>query len=312
MIGGYCLCGETNFEKFFIFRGAGGNGKSVLGETWLTVWGDYAINTDYFTWVTGSRTNWGMARLPGRRMYLCSEVPKDSQLNVTLVKNVASGDRLTAEAKYQEPFEFEPQGKLIFLCNHIPNITDFSNAMPRRMVIIPFNFTTTPQQKDVRLKAKILAESSGVLNRLLEGYYMVMEDQFTNLPAPVLEENREHLLDVDWLSAFLESEFIIDDRGKVSNKEIQVRYENWAMLKNERVERSIRIILKALKEKGYSKSHTKEGDFIKGLRLKPDTDAAVKVENFQTLQDNLKREQAANAKGGIGIEVFTNKLEGKQ
>jgi putative DNA primase/helicase len=302
-MGGYCLDGDQVFEKFFVLRGAGGNGKSVWGESLLHIFGDYGINTSYDTWINNNSKNWGLGRLPGKRFILCSEVPPNATLNATIVKNFVSGDAVTAEEKFQRPFDFIPQGKLMFLVNHIPNVTDYSNAITRRMIIVPFDYVPTEDKRDPHLKAKIFAEASGVLNRLLEGYYMLQEEGFKNLPPEIVDECREFTFEVDWLSAFLDSEFIKNDKARVSYKDIRERYDNWAMLKNEKEGRSTRIITKAFREKGFKKVHSNDGEYIVGLQLRQDSEAAMKIADYAEMQEQFKKEMAANQKGGAGVGV---------
>ncbi len=272
---GWCLSGDTLYEKFFFFKGSGGNGKSVLGEAMLYIFGDYGDSTSYEAWITNTAKNWEMAQLPGVRYINCSEVPPSCKLNTPLLKKFVSGDTVQAEAKYMRPYNFKPQGKLIFLVNHIPYINDMSNATMRRMVIIPFQFE--PAVIDVNLKAKIIAEASGILNRLIEGYYLAKTEQFQILPEPVQKELKEIQYEMDYLAAFIDSECILDKKNKVLNEELDRRYRVWAQINNEDDTRSLRAILKALRDKGFEKYRTADKQYVCGLRLKTDTPAAEKL-----------------------------------
>jgi putative DNA primase/helicase len=275
---GWCLGGDTSYEHFFMLKGAGCNGKSVLGESLLYIFGDYGKSTSYDTWISGNNKCWEMAQLPGIRYINCSEVPPHCRLNTPLIKKFVSGDMVTAEAKYVSPFNFKPQGKLIFLVNHIPYINDLSNATLRRLVIVPFDFV--PDNKDIHLRAKIIVEANGILNRLLEGYYSLRNNGFEQ-PPEVVHEQEELIFEMDWLSAFLKSEFEFDKNAMETNEAIDHRYRVWAELNNEDETRSLRAILKVLREKGYQKYRVDGKQYIKGLRLKTDTVAAEKVSNFE-------------------------------
>ena len=58
---------------------------------------------------------------------------------VAIFKKVVTGNRIKAERKGQDPFEFEPYTKLIASANDIPRMKDKTGAVLRRLVIIPFN-----------------------------------------------------------------------------------------------------------------------------------------------------------------------------
>lgn len=58
---------------------------------------------------------------------------------VAVFKKIVTGDRIKAERKGQDPFEFNPYTKLLFSANDIPRMKDKTGAVLRRLVIIPFN-----------------------------------------------------------------------------------------------------------------------------------------------------------------------------
>ena len=58
---------------------------------------------------------------------------------VAVFKKVVTGNRIKAERKGQDPFEFNPFVKLLFSANDIPRMRDKTGAVLRRLVIIPFN-----------------------------------------------------------------------------------------------------------------------------------------------------------------------------
>ena len=67
---------------------------------------------------------------------------------VSIFKKVVTGNRIKAERKGMDPFEFNPYVKLLFSANDIPRMKDKTGAVLRRLVIIPFNATFTDQDPD--------------------------------------------------------------------------------------------------------------------------------------------------------------------
>lgn len=104
---------------------------------------------------------------------------------VAMFKKIVTGNRIKAERKGQDPFEFNPYIKLLFSANDIPRMKDKTGAVLRRLVIIPFNATFTKEDPDYDafIKYKLVEqESVEYLIRLgLTGLRRVLENQgFTN------------------------------------------------------------------------------------------------------------------------------------
>ena len=73
---------------------------------------------------------------------------------VAMFKKIVAGNRIKAERKGQDPFEFNPYIKLLFSANDIPRMKDKTGAVLRRLVIIPFNahFTSDLPDYDPEIK----------------------------------------------------------------------------------------------------------------------------------------------------------------
>lgn len=65
------------------------------------------------------------------------EIPDDE------LKSITSGEPVTAEKKFCDPFEFAPYSTFWLASNHLPRTRDFSAAFFRRALVIPFNNTFT-------------------------------------------------------------------------------------------------------------------------------------------------------------------------
>ena len=69
-------------------------------------------------------------------------------LNVSLFKQVCTGNRCRGKFLYNDPFDFYPYATLIFSANSIPRIKDPTGAVTKRMIIIPFNAVFTKDDPD--------------------------------------------------------------------------------------------------------------------------------------------------------------------
>lgn len=81
---------------------------------------------------------------------------------VSIFKKIVTGNRIKAERKGQDPFEFNPFIKLLFSANDIPRMKDKSGAGLRRLVIIPFNatFGKSDPDYDPFIKYKLIEKDS--------------------------------------------------------------------------------------------------------------------------------------------------------
>ena len=173
---GLCLTGRTRDQHWFFLFGVGGNGKSTLVNCARELLGDYARNASYTTFVSSrfigdsEAPSPGMARLAGARFITASEPKRGARLDLEKIKDFTGGEPVTARLLRKDPFEYTPAGKLVFVGNHLPNITDTDDGTWRRPVLIPFTVKLEdvgPLDRD--FPAKLRRELPGILNRLVQG-----------------------------------------------------------------------------------------------------------------------------------------------
>ena len=109
----------------------------------------------------------------------------NGKMDVSIFKQLVSGEPVDARLPYGEPFTLVNYGKLIFNCNQLPTSVEHTHAFFRRFLIIPFEVTIPEEQQDDQLAEKIIkSELSGVLNRVLEGLKRVLKQRrFTKSEA---------------------------------------------------------------------------------------------------------------------------------
>lgn len=97
------------------------------------------------------------AKIAGKLANIGDDIADDfiDAEKTSMIKKITTGERITAENKGKDPFEFVPYAKMIYSANDIPRMKDRSGALIRRMVIIPFNATFTDETKDPFLREKL-------------------------------------------------------------------------------------------------------------------------------------------------------------
>ena len=87
---------------------------------------------------SGQQTN-DLARLPGVRLALASELEDGLRWNEALIKSLTGGDTFVARFLYREFFEFVPVFKLFVAGNHRPVVRGTDEGFWRRFQLVPFN-----------------------------------------------------------------------------------------------------------------------------------------------------------------------------
>ena len=148
-----CLSGENRDQKFDVWTGGGGNGKSVLIDLMNRLLGDYAgsLPVQMLTKKRGGaeEANPAMAGTKGKRLVVMSEPERNEEINVGLMKELTGGDRIKARHLFKDCFEFIPHFKLLTMCNDLPNITADDNGTWRRVHVTPFESTFTDNRDKV-------------------------------------------------------------------------------------------------------------------------------------------------------------------
>ncbi|HEX4000196.1 MAG TPA: phage/plasmid primase, P4 family [Pirellulales bacterium] len=179
---GYFLTGSVREQKLPIWHGLGGNGKSILMELLLFIFGSYGLKAPAKLLMAGrDRHPTEIAALFRKRAAFCSETDENGRLDEAIVKSLTGGDRITARRLYQDFTEFDPTHKLVLVTNHRPAIRGSDNAIWRRIQLVPFNVTIEEARQNKDLSKELVQEAPGVLAWLVRG---CLEWQRKGLNAP--------------------------------------------------------------------------------------------------------------------------------
>ena len=135
---GYCFYRRNELGKAFILTGDKNNGKSTFLDIVKTILGDKNISALDLKEL-GDRFNTSM--MFGKMANIGDDIGDDflQGSQVSIFKKIVTGNRIKAERKGQDPFEFNPFIKLLFSANDIPRMKDKTGAVLRRLVVMPFN-----------------------------------------------------------------------------------------------------------------------------------------------------------------------------
>jgi putative DNA primase/helicase len=180
--------------------GSGANGKSVLLSVVTALLGRAnvtAVQPSQFD------NKFQRAHLHGKLANIVTEIKEGAELPDDVLKGIVSGELTTAEHKLKPPFDFEPFVTCWFGTNHMPHSRDFSDALFRRAIVVTFNRKFYGEDRDPKLKDKLLEELPGILNMSLSGIADVFLNDFIE-PASCITAKKEWRLQCDQVGRFVE------------------------------------------------------------------------------------------------------------
>lgn len=158
---GYCFYRRNELGKAFILTGDKSNGKSTFLDCMKAILGEQNISALDLKEL-GDR--FSTAMMFGKLANIGDDIGDDflQGSQVSIFKKIVTGNRIKAERKGQDPFEFNPFIKLLFSANDIPRMKDKTGAVLRRLVIIPFNatFSKDADDYDPYIKYKLIEPDS--------------------------------------------------------------------------------------------------------------------------------------------------------
>ena len=207
---GYCLWGKRPEQIIQFLVGDGGDGKSVLLETFRKALGDYQITLSATTFSAKNPAAIpnDVARLSGARFAGVSELPKGLHVNTQLMKGISGGDTLSARFLHQEFFDFEPEAVLLFVTNFYPFIDVEDKAFLRRVRLLRFPKNFSENQPDLRLPEKLARELPGVINWALQGFQLYQCEGLVPT-ASMIEELRRYNKFINPLDGFYEDKILV-------------------------------------------------------------------------------------------------------
>lgn len=225
---GYALTGVTLEQVLFLLYGIGANGKSTFLETLRRVFGEYARQADFTSFLTRKNDTIrnDLARLAGARLVSAIEVEEGRKLSEALVKQATGGDTITARFLFKEFFEFGPEFKLFLAVNHKPVIRGTDYAIWRRIRLIPFAVMIPPERQDKDLLEKLLTERTGILAWAVRGC-LAWQKRGLEAPEDVLNATQAYREEMDVLGDFLSERCVQSKTAWATAKDLYDAYVNW-------------------------------------------------------------------------------------
>jgi putative DNA primase/helicase len=261
---GYSLMAHCKHETFLILVGNGANGKSVLLAVLEQLCG--SANTAGVQPSQFDRS-FQRAHLHEKLVNIVTEIRQGETIDDASLKGIVSGEPTTVENKFKDPFVMRPFATCWFGTNHMPHTRDFSDALFRRAMVVPFNNTFKPElgNCDTNLKFDLFKELPGILNLALKAYSAAITRGIFTTPESCLTARRAWRLEADQVAQFVDERCDVGDDCSERSSQLYYNYRYWAM------DQGINRIMtqKGFSERlirlGYNKKKDKSGATFYGL-----------------------------------------------
>ncbi|WP_226578830.1 phage/plasmid primase, P4 family [Acuticoccus sediminis] len=231
---GYAMTGLTGEQMLVFNYGRGANGKSTFCAVLQKLMDEYAAPLPAEA-VTGEQTRrsdqatpeW--ARLPGVRMVLIGELPRDQPLKEETIKLVTGGERMLVRHLNEGFIEMKPTFKAVMAGNHKPRATGSDYAVWRRMRLVPWTETLAEEERRPMddLLEEFQAEASGILNWAMEGLLGYLNEGLKP-PSGIVEATEEYRAEMDPVGEFLKACVVAKPGNEVEARAFYGAYLAWS------------------------------------------------------------------------------------
>uniref|UniRef100_A0A6C0BQN8 SF3 helicase domain-containing protein n=1 Tax=viral metagenome TaxID=1070528 RepID=A0A6C0BQN8_9ZZZZ len=245
------LSGTNVNQQFYIFLGAGSNGKSALMQLMRQVFNDKKKRGYYaqtpIQYLTQERVKAGsasseLAELIGARLTSIDEPQKHEKLNVGIMKQLTGGDPLTARALFKDHITFIPQFTFVALTNNLFEIAATDKGTWRRISVPPFKstFTHSPyndpefpprdypiqHKKDPELlEIKFPLWKETVLSMLVETIFKTQGH--VERCSIVDEEVKKYKSREDHIQQFIDSKIHVSEGNILKQRDLGIEFKEW-------------------------------------------------------------------------------------
>jgi P4 family phage/plasmid primase-like protien len=232
---GYCLTGSVEEHALLFCLGVGANGKSVVIETLLALWGDYGTLAPISLLMSKHNEPHPCDKqtLKSRRLAAFTETPSGQRWDESTVKALTGGDTITARGMRENYSTFPPTHKIVICGNHMLSAHDSGEAFHRRVRLVPFEQVIPESKRDPKLAEKLRGELPGILNWAIAGCLAWQRDGL-GMSARVRAASARYREESDRLAPFFMDACTVVPLARVSRPSLKAVYESWCEREHER------------------------------------------------------------------------------
>jgi predicted GIY-YIG superfamily endonuclease len=249
------LNGNNTEQLFYIWLGAGANGKSLIQDYFMAAFGDYFCDlpTSLITQKEGKATdaNPELCRGRGRRVAFFSEPEEGTKANNSILKKWSGGERISCRALYENSSTYNVLFKIIILCNTKFELQDIQDdSVTRRVVYTNFKtkFDYDPKFEFQKLRVDEY-KTTEYINKIKGSFMFMLLSNYTKLknvnfkflmPKDMIDDRDEFMDNNNETKVFIKSEYIKTNSEKdyVTAKDMYANFKCY--LKNNDIKMNIK------------------------------------------------------------------------
>lgn len=201
-------------EKFFVFTGEGSNGKSRVINLLETFIG--SENRSSVPLKALSEDRFAIARTYKKLLNVGADIGGQAIYDTSTLKSISASDKISAQFKHGQLFDFTPSATQVFSANHPPLFMDDSDGMYRRaeMILFPHKFgnekdiieDSTIKKANPNILTEITTpeELSGLLNKAIEHLKNIFKTGQLSVVKSTKELRRNYIKHSNSIKAFLD------------------------------------------------------------------------------------------------------------
>lgn len=210
---------NLKLEKLLVLLGKGCNGKSVLTDLMIELFGRANVSQVDLALLT-SDPNY-RSEAVGKLVNISQE--NSSGINWAVLKTMVSGESVTVKRLYRDPYPTNDYGKLVAVYNQLPK-PEVTHGNFRRWNILPFLVTISEEKRDVQLKQKLMEELPGILNLVIEALRRLIKNQAFTHCALSQHTLENYIRESNSALLFFDEKCVLADDGRVKTTELYASY----------------------------------------------------------------------------------------
>ena len=244
-LAGFGLVKNYFLEKAFMLVGNGRNGKTKSIELLKKFVG---VNNCASVPLSAIDSNSPFVHKLWRRFFNCAgDINSKDLKDTSMFKQLCGGDMISANIKFKNVIEFHNYAKLVFACNDLPRVYDYSDGFWERWVLLEYpykfidesvyNSLTNEEKKMCKIKDTLIIEKitipeemSGFLNMAIKGLHRLLKNKRFSYTIGCVEVKNKWIRKADSFMAFCMDCIEGDYETKITKKEIRKRYKEYCNL----------------------------------------------------------------------------------
>ena len=221
----------SRLKKAMVLYGPGDTGKSKVIELLQNLLGD-----DHCTVcdISDLEKRFTTSNLYGKRLAGCADMTFATVSEVKIFKNLTGGDRVYAEKKCKDGFNFRYDGLFLFAVNNLPHFGgDKGSWVYNRFIVVPCDNVIPKEKQDRSLIDKMIAEKEAIISYLVSllpeiidnGFVFVNPQKCKDALKSFMSENSTVIQFYDQFCEIRKSRPLTGD--KITGKSIYDAYIQW-------------------------------------------------------------------------------------